>query len=154
MKKFIVLFLILMCCNLLFSADENAKRDGYYHPTTIQESKTTGEIRRIKCREDGIQLFEVIGGTITSNNYNDTQTQTYINKKVLTAPFTAVVHGIGISWLVRVKGGNCEFKLNGGDSVLLYDGEGIGDEFNFVNPAINITSLTPGATAQIYMRYR
>lgn len=83
----------------------------------------------------------------------ENRTYVYKSSNVLTAPTAVTLTGLGSSWFVAAKGSAVTVNVNGGDSIVLEDGQSIGSDFNLssTNPTINVTALAAGATAQVIL---
>lgn len=156
-KKFLLICGLIVLGSIVLKAGEPAVYDPRNWPSILGEYN--GETKRIKATSSGelkvnaSGSVDVSGSTITARDYERQISQNYVSSAI-TSPSSVSVSGVGLSWLVKVNGGSCVFNINGGNDIVLSDGEGIGDDFNFTNPTINVTSLSANTTAYVYIRYR
>ena len=66
---------------------------------------------------------------------------------------TVTLAGVGYSYAVQPTGGAVTFKVSGGSSMTLTNGQAFGDTFGFfkMNPSIIVTALDPNTTVFVYI---
>jgi len=155
MKKLAIVSLIVILVSFSYSTDEDAKRDGYYHPTQLQESKTTGKIRRVKCREDGIQLFQVIDSTVSvvDHRYTVKPSTATIKRFIISSEYTSP-YPIN-SFSIVCFGEGATISSNVGDITNIPFIDGFGVKLQLDQPKYNAHfkfELLPNTTVYLALR--